>query len=98
MTLQDILTDIHELNRELASYERKYGVLSETFYEAYSTGQEPPEDGWVRDWTAWASGYEILLMRRQEYKTAIESMRQTTHTLGEMIALTARHESIPVTA
>ncbi len=40
MTLDDILLDIHALEQDLQSYERKYGVLSETFYESYASGEE----------------------------------------------------------
>lgn len=57
MTLEDILLDIYALEDELRTYERKYGVLSETFYEAYTNGEEPPHEAWVQDWTAWASAY-----------------------------------------
>ncbi len=32
MTLQEIITDIHALKEDLEAYERKYGVLSETFH------------------------------------------------------------------
>jgi len=41
MTLQQIMTDIHALTEDLEAYERKYGVLSETFYESYTSGEEP---------------------------------------------------------
>lgn len=44
MTLQDILEDIHALNEDLRVYELKCGVLSETFYEAYTQGEEPEND------------------------------------------------------
>lgn len=44
LTLQDIIIDIHALNEDLAMYERKYGVLSETFYESYQNGEEPKDD------------------------------------------------------
>ena len=71
MTLDDILQDIHALEDELRAYERKYNVLSETFYEAYVQGEEPPEDSWVRDWTAWASAYGLWLRRREQYRAAI---------------------------
>ena len=57
MTLDDILQDIYALEDEMRAYERKYGVLSETFYESYIQGEEPPNEAWVRDWTAWASAY-----------------------------------------
>lgn len=38
MTLQEIIADIHALREDLEAYERKYGVLSETFYESYLNG------------------------------------------------------------
>ena len=40
LTLQDIIADIHALNEDLAMYERKYGVLSQTFYDSYQRGEE----------------------------------------------------------
>ena len=70
MTLDDILQDIYALADELRSYERKYNVLSEVFYEAYISGEEPPDDSWVRDWTAWASAYKLWLRRREQYPRA----------------------------
>ena len=71
MTLQEIISDIHALNEDLESYERKYGVLSETFYESYSKGEEPEDESWVSDWADWAGAYKILLRRRQQYQHAI---------------------------
>jgi hypothetical protein len=41
---QDIIADIHALHEDLEVYERKYGVLSETFYELYTKGEEPDDD------------------------------------------------------
>ena len=98
MTFDDILFDIYALEDEMRTYERKYAVLSETFYEAYQSGEEPPEDSWVRDWTAWASAYQIWLRRREQYQAAIKAFRAESKTLGEMIEKTARHEPIPVPA
>jgi len=98
MTLDDILQDIYALEAEMRAYERKYGVLSETFYESYMKGEEPPDEAWVRDWTAWASAYKIWLRRREQYQTTIESLRANTKTIAEMIAKTARHEPISVSA
>jgi hypothetical protein len=98
MTLDDILQDIYALEDEMRTYERKYGVLSETFYESYMSGEEPPEEAWVRDWTAWASAYKVWLRRREQYRTAIKSLRADTQTVSEMIEKTARHESIQVPA
>lgn len=98
MTLDDILQDIYALETEMRSYERTYGVLSATFIEAYSSGEEPPDDSWVRDWTAWASGYHLWLRRLSQYDSAIRSLRQEASTMSGVIARTARHEPIPVPA
>ena len=98
MTLDDILQDIHALEDEMRAYERKYGVLSETFYESYMAGEEPPDDAWVRDWTAWASAYKVWLRRHEQYQSALQSLRATTPTLSELIEKTARHEPIPIPA
>jgi len=98
MTLEDILQDIYALEDEMRTYERKYGVLSETFYEAYTGGEEPADEAWVQDWTAWASAYQVWLRRREQYQTTIQALRATSQTIVEMIEKTARHESIPVSA
>ena len=60
MTLEDILLDIYALEDEMRAYERKYGVLSETFYEAYIAGEEPLDKAWVQDWTLADSQYRPL--------------------------------------
>ena len=73
MTPDDILQDIHALENELRAYERKYGMASESFYESYVNGQEPPDDASVQDWTAWASAYKVWLRRREQYQAAIQS-------------------------
>jgi hypothetical protein len=98
MTLDNLLEDIYALEDELRSYERKYGVLSETFYESYQAGEEPPDDAWVRDWTAWASAYELWLRRHEQYRAAIGALRKHGGSMADMIRKTARHEPIPVPA
>jgi len=47
MTLQEIIADIHALGEDLEAYERKYGVLLETFYESYTNGEEPEDESRV---------------------------------------------------
>ncbi|MDM8550161.1 hypothetical protein QUF72_08795 [Desulfobacterales bacterium HSG2] len=98
MTLDDILYDMFTLEDEMRAYERKYGVLTETFYEAYRAGEEPSDDSWVRDWTAWASAYQIYLRYRQQYQTAITSLRLETKNLSEIIGKTSRHEPVSIPA
>jgi len=96
MTLNDIVQDIYTLEDEMRVYERKYGVLSETFYQSYATGEEPPDEAWVRDWAAWASAYKIWLRRREQYQAAIQALRSQTPTIAAMIEITARHEPVPI--
>lgn len=96
MTLDAILQDIHVLEQDLQTYERKYGVLSETFYTSYVNGEEPEDDAWVMDWSAWAGTYEIWQRRVEQYRTAIQALQQETPILANLITRTARRESIPV--
>ncbi len=93
MTLQEFISDIHALNEDLETYERKYGVLSETFYEAYTKGEEPEEESWVLDW---AGAYKILLRHQDQYRLAIQALKKDAQTLMRVIGRTSRHESIPV--
>lgn len=73
MTLQDIIEDIHALTEDVGVYERKYGILSETFYESYMLGEEPEDDSWVLDWSDWAGAYKILLRRQDQYRRTIKA-------------------------
>ena len=96
MTLDDILQDIHALEQDLQTYERKYGVLSETFYQSYLRGEEPDDDAWVMDWSAWAGTYEIWLRRRAQYEAAICNLQLQLPVLADIIKKTARHEPISI--
>lgn len=96
MTLQEIIADIHALTEDTEVYERKYGVLSETFYESYINGEEPEDDAWVLDWADWAGAYKILTRRREQYKRTIIVLQQQLPSLAEVIARTAKREPIPV--
>lgn len=94
MNLDDLLHDIHLLEDELRTYERKYNVLSETFYEAYQNGEEPPDDAWVPEWTAWASAYKLLGDFREKYHTAVSELQAEADSIAAIIAQRARHEPI----
>ena len=98
MTLNEILQDVLALEEKLRTFERKYGVLSETFYQSYMNGEEPDDDAWVLDWAAWAGAYEVYLRRRKQYHQAVESLQAQAFNLSEIIKRTARRESIPVAA
>ena len=98
LTLQDIIADIHALNEDLGMYERKYGVLSETFYESYQRGEEPEDESWVMDWADWAGAYKIWLRRQEQYRRTIQMLSRQTETLVEVIERTVQREAIPVAA
>jgi hypothetical protein len=98
MTLDEILQDIHALEEDLLTFERKYGVLTETFYEAYQHGEEPDNEAWVLDWSEWTGTYELLRERQERYRQAIQALlRQAAiSSLSNLIGRTARHEPLPI--
>jgi len=98
MNLNDLLHDIHILEDEIRMYERKYAMLSDVFYEAYRNGEEPPDDAWVRDWTAWASGYEVLQEFRDQYRAAIARLQAEHQSINNVMTRTARREVVFVPA
>lgn len=96
MTLSDIIEDLHALNEDLGVYERKYGVLSETFYELYASGVEPEHEEWTLDWADWAGAYQIWLRRKEQYQRTMQTLRTQSSSLTDVIERTASRESIPV--
>jgi hypothetical protein len=85
MKLREILADIHSLEEDLLSFERKYGVRSETFYSAYVTGEEPEDESWVLDFGEWASVYRTWLARQAEYRNEIQTVQQKGPTLVGLV-------------
>ena len=73
MNLSEILADIHALEEDLAAFERRYGIRSETFYAAYVSGEEPENDAWVLEFGEWASVYRTWLARQAEYRNIAPS-------------------------
>lgn len=89
MTLQDILADIHALEEEMLTLERKYGVRSETFYAAYMSGEEPEDDRWVLDFGEWASVYRTWLARQAMYRDEVQRIQRNESTLAGLIRVAA---------
>ena len=98
MSLDELLQDIHALEDDLMTYERKYGVLSETFYDAYLRGEEPPDDTQVGDWTRWASVYKIWLRQQERYKSAMAAIHAQFPSLSMIIQQDVRYEPLPIPA
>jgi hypothetical protein len=85
MELTTLVQDIHRLNHQLERFERKYGVMSETFYEAYIAGEEPKDDAWVLDFEKWAGLYEVWRDRQQVYRQAVQRLRVEQPSLSQII-------------
>lgn len=89
MTLDDLLSDIHALEEDILSFERKYGVRSEVFYAAYMAGEEPENDAWVLDFSEWASVYRTWLARQAEYRNQVQRLRRDDRSLAGLIRVAA---------
>ena len=85
MTLREILADIHALEEELLTFERKYGLRSETFYPAYLSGEEPEDDSWVLDFGEWASVYRTWLARQAEYRNEVQRLQRNAPSLAGLV-------------
>ena len=85
MTLREILVDIHALEEELLAFERRYGLRSETFYPAYSSGEEAEDDRWTLDFGEWASVYRTWLARQADYRNEIQRLQPNGTSLAGLI-------------
>ena len=85
MTLHEILADIHALEEDLLAFERKHGVRSETFFAAYTSGEEPEEDTWVLDFGEWASVYRTWLARQADYRNEVQRRQLNAHSLTGLV-------------
>ena len=85
MELTTLVQDIHRLNHELERFERKYGVMSQTFYELYNAGEEPEDDAWVLDFEKWAGLYEVWRDRQQAYNETLQRLRREQPSLSRVI-------------
>ena len=85
MNIHDSLSDIHSLEEELISFERKFGIRSETFYTAYINREEPDDDGWTLDCSEWASVYKTWLERQADYRNKIQRVPKKSSSLSGLI-------------
>jgi hypothetical protein len=85
MELTVVVQDIHRLNHQLELFERKYSMMSRTFYEEYCAGQEPEDDDWVLDFAEWAGLYETWRDRQMSYAEIVDRLRQNESSLFQQI-------------
>lgn len=85
MKLQEILTDIHALEEEMLSFERMYGIRSETFYAAWQNGEEPEDESWILDFGEWASVYKTWLTRQADYRDELDQVQRQAPSITGLI-------------
>ena len=71
-----VIQEIHRLNHQLERFERKYSLMSCTFYQAYSAGQEPVDDACILDFAEWAGLYETWRDRQRTYAELVDHLRK----------------------
>ncbi len=69
----------------LLAFERKYGVRSEIFYQAYIHSEEPEDEAWVLDFGEWASVYRTWLARQAEYRNEVQRIQRGTPSLSGLV-------------
>ncbi len=75
--LDDIIEDLHAATTDCQTFEKKYGVLSEDFYAAYSNGAV--EDCDNPDFVLWAGSYKIRLSRLNMYRSTMNKKLDIFH-------------------
>ena len=72
MELQQLVREIHWIEWQLRTFEDKYSVLSQDFYQAMEAGQlsefDDGEEPHFSDFLEWHGLYEIWLHREQIYR------------------------------
>jgi len=85
--LLELIEEIHKLDEELAKFEKKYGLMSDDFYEWYCSGEEPEDEGWVQDFALWAGTYKLKLRREEKYRRLLAEMltrKSMSHLMREV--------------
>jgi antitoxin YefM len=70
METHELIIEIELLERRLTLYEEKYGILSEDFYAALTSGKLGHYDEYDEaraDFSRWKGVYETRLRRKQDY-------------------------------
>lgn len=64
MTLEELISGIHDLETYLSKFEEKYRLRSEDFYRLVTAGKLEQSN----DFIEWLGLYEIKLKREQKYR------------------------------
>ena len=81
MTRDPIIDDLRAIRDDIA----RDGPRSETFYPAYSSGEEAEDDLWTLDFGEWASVYRTWLARQADYRNEIQRLPRNGTSLAGLI-------------
>jgi len=73
--IHELVIEMKLLERRLTLYEEKYGVLSEDFYAALTSGELADYDAYDEsraDFSRWKGIYETLRRRKDAYRKQLE--------------------------
>jgi len=79
LTIQDILEDLHSAENKCQEFEKKYGVRSEFFFDAYTSGWL--DDDGNPDFAEWSGFYKSKLDREKRYRALIVQRSPLLHNL-----------------
>ena len=76
MELQQLIREIHWIEWQLRTFEDRYGLRSQDFYEAMESGQlsefDDGEDPHFHDFLEWHGLYKVWLRREQAYRELLK--------------------------
>lgn len=72
--VQELIEELHGLDQKLARFEHQYGILSETFFAWFQSGEEPENPDWVQDFALWAGVYQLRLRRQEKYRRLLSEI------------------------
>lgn len=78
MEIHELIIEMKLLERRLTLYEEKYGILSEDFYTALTSGELVRYDAYDEtraDFSRWKGIYETWLRRKEDYTKQISACK-----------------------
>lgn len=78
MEIHELIIEMKLLERRLTLYEEKYGILSEDFYTALTSGELVRYDAYDEtraDFSRWKGIYETWLRRKEDYTKQISTCK-----------------------
>lgn len=75
MEIHELVIEMKLLERRLTLYEEKYGVLSEDFYAALTSGKLAEYDAYDEtraDFSRWKGIYQTLQRRKDTYRKRLD--------------------------